>query len=137
MPYGRDTHQSRSSYTAHLGYNELNELFRRHGLNPDGADQLQGVRYEEGQYFEAHYDWYPPYEGEQARTYTAIIYLNDDFEGGYTKFPKMQLTLTPRAGAMVYWDNQDRGRQDKMMLHEGSRVTGGTKYILTKFFRSY
>jgi len=36
-----------------------------------------------------------------SRVYSAILYLNDDYEGGETYFPKLGITIEPKKGKLV------------------------------------
>eukprot|EP01118_Nematostelium_gracile_P001613 TRINITY_DN11676_c0_g1_i3.p1 TRINITY_DN11676_c0_g1~~TRINITY_DN11676_c0_g1_i3.p1 ORF type:complete len:145 (-),score=29.82 TRINITY_DN11676_c0_g1_i3:8-442(-) len=91
-------------------------------------------RYEEGQKFVRHFDGYE--YGSMVYTQNAdkkpqpkmtfLVYLNDSFEGGKTTFFNTKgteiLAVEPTTGnALVY---------TQKLLHEGSVVTGGRKYVL-------
>ena len=70
------------------------------------------------------------------RTKTALLYLNHDFEGGQTEFPKHNLSINPKAGKLVLWDNVDHDNQvNKDMVHAAKVVTKGTKYVLVVYIR--
>ncbi len=63
------------------------------------AESLQVTRYDEGQYYDLHYDFSQPGResadpakypfGDVERTATVIAYLSDGFEGGETVFPRV------------------------------------------------
>ena len=54
--------------------------------------------------------------------YTALVYLNDDFEGGQTRFYEHDTLVRPTQGmALFFVHNQ---------LHEGCEVVSGRKYVL-------
>ena len=114
------------------------------GLDERQGETLQGQRYGPGQFFRSHHDWFhtdQPYWPQQARTggqrtWTAMIYLNQPEAGGQTHFGAAGLTVTPRPGMLVAWNNMgEDGAPNIYAAHEGCDVTAGTKYVVTKWFR--
>ena len=111
------------------------------GLPMSHGEVLQGQRYGPGQQFTDHtdffkYKWYHLRKQPQ-RTWTCMIYLNDDCEGGATDFPDLGLSFTPQTGMALAWYNLDyRGRPNPATIHAGRPVEAGTKYILTKWFQT-
>jgi hypothetical protein len=112
----------RPSLPAHFGPLVLE------GLNP----RTRRYRYRPGQRFAPHTDhWYQP---DRLRTtlVTVLVYLNDDFEGGETRFYEEHLasadgavpeqTIAPRRGRVALFQHKIR--------HEGCPVLAGTKYAL-------
>jgi prolyl 4-hydroxylase len=114
------------------------------GIDKNSAESIQGQRYDPGEYFKAHHDWFDPgcesYQeccsvGGQ-RTWTAMVYLNDVEEGGETDFPHLDLTVEPRCGAALIWNNLDLDNNpNEFTLHESLPVKKGSKYIITKWYR--
>jgi len=106
------------------------------------GEHLQGQKYEPGQYFKPHYDWF---QGDAYklhclasgnRTHTLMVYLNDDFEGGGTDFPELNFTAKPEKGKAIMWTHLKKdGTGDTDGMHEGMTVTKGTKYIITSWWR--
>ena len=82
-------------------------------------------RYDPGQKFDRHFDGYIERGGECSHL-TLLIYLNDDFEGGQTRFFPFHLdrevTVGPRRGTAVVFLHRQ--------LHEGAPVLRGRKYVL-------
>lgn len=114
------------------------------GIPPVNAETLQGQRYEPGQQFRAHCDyfhenaeyWERMVETGGQRTWTAMVYLNDVEEGGATWFPRAGVRFKPKKGLMLIWNNMmEDGTPNYDTLHEGMRVIEGTKYVVTKWFR--
>jgi prolyl 4-hydroxylase len=114
------------------------------GIDPVHGETMQGQRYAVGQHFRAHNDYFnqdQPYwpkmiESGGQRTWTAMIYLNDVDEGGATWFPLIGARIAPKRGLLLAWNNmRPDGSPNTDTLHEGMPVTGGTKYIITKWFR--
>jgi len=88
------------------------------------------INYKEGQEYRPHYD------GMGTRTKnrraTAICYLNDVAEGGETIFPKLNISVKPKMGSLLYFQ-YDFGKEiDSYTLHGGSPVIGNNeKWIMT------
>lgn len=86
------------------------------GLNED----FRFYKYESGMQFKPHRDGVVSKSVSQHSYYTFMIYLNDDCEGGETKFE--HFTMTPKTGAALVFAHN--------LLHEGAEVSGGVKYVL-------
>ena len=111
------------------------------GQPEEKGEALQGQVYRPGQYFKPHPDYF---EGESYnnhclasgnRTYTLMIYLNDNIVGGETNFPKLNKSIKPEQGKAVIWENTINGVVQPDTLHEGSEVKEGSKYIITSWWR--
>jgi len=113
------------------------------GIDAKMAEPSQGQFYEVGQEFKPHTDYFESYELEQhstptlgQRTWTFMIYLNDVEEGGETKFVNLGLSIPPKAGTAVLWNNlKADGTPNYDTLHHGTPVKRGHKAIITKWFR--
>jgi len=114
------------------------------GIQPSHGETIQGQRYAPGQRFKLHHDFFEmgqPYWEEMnrcggQRTWTAMIFLNEPEAGGETAFPSAGITVSPRLGHMLVWNNLNIiGEPNYFSLHEGRPVTAGTKYIITKWHR--
>jgi prolyl 4-hydroxylase len=113
-------------------------------ISPEKTEDLHIVRYNIGGEFKEHFDFFIPQtdyydncmnRGGQ-RTHSIIIYLNDDFEGGETYFPRESVKIKPEKGKLVMWSNiTEDGRLDFDKLHSGLPITSGTKYIATIWVR--
>lgn len=107
----------------------------------ENMEPLQGQLYNVGQYFRKHFDFFNEeasnHKGTAGnRTWTFMIYLNDDFKGGTTNFPNLDLEFIPKKGMAVLWQNIDKkGNLIEESLHEGTDVLEGTKYIITAWIR--
>jgi prolyl 4-hydroxylase len=108
------------------------------------GEPLQGQRYEEGQRFREHADFFyidQPYWAEYEthggqRTWTAMIYLNEPQSGGATRFKLLDFQVEPKLGRILIWNNMALdGSPNPWTLHEGMPVERGTKYIVTKWYR--
>jgi prolyl 4-hydroxylase len=75
---------------------------------------------------------------EGPRYYTLLIYLNDDFEGGETVFPKINKFVKPKKGKAVLFQSVDhRGVIIDEAFHGGNPVSAGQKWIANKWIRLY
>lgn len=96
--------------------------------------------YEEGQFLDLHHDY--PYDPKQINYYshggdrvgTGILYLNDDFEGGHTCFPKLGVDIAPKAGSILYFKQNYDEAINWSTIHESTKITKGTKWIASGFF---
>jgi prolyl 4-hydroxylase len=95
--------------------------------------------------FKPHTDYFDPslreweifaaHRGQ--RTWTVTIYLNDVLGGGHTYFPDLDISIAPQTGKALIWNNLlINGNVNPETLHQGSPVTRGEKYIITKWFRT-
>lgn len=115
------------------------------GVDPAIGEPVQGQRYLPGQQFKPHNDWFYTSEsywpGEAARggqrSWTAMVYLNAVEAGGATHFTQAGLQIEPRPGVLLIWNNAlPDGRPNEGTLHAGMPVLAGTKYIITKWYRT-
>ena len=66
-----------------------------------------------------------------------MAYLNPVEEGGATAFPLLGISFEPRPGTLLIWNNADpEGVPNPQTIHAGMPVVKGTKYIITKWYRS-
>lgn len=95
------------------------DALRLAGLN----ERLRLYRYRAGQRFEPHMDhWYRPCEN-QVTLHTVLVYFNDDFEGGETRFQEqIAQTVIPKRGMAAIFQHKIR--------HEGCAVRRGVKYAM-------
>eukprot|EP00850_Spirogloea_muscicola_P005945 SM000028S10039 [mRNA] locus=s28:82938:83961:+ [translate_table: standard] len=95
--------------------------------------EIQLVRYEEHEQYKAHFDRNSA--ASHSALATVLIYLNDDYCGGQTHFPAIDLVVTPVKGNAIAWRTQfdKAGKPDKKAEHAGLPVTSGVKYIATQW----
>ena len=114
------------------------------GIDPRHGEPLQGQRYEVGQEFKAHTDYFEPNGADFAkyctvagqRTWTVMIYLNDVEAGGATRFKALDKIVQPETGKLITWNNlRPNGTPNPSTLHHAMKVRAGTKYVITKWFR--
>ena len=103
------------------------------------------LHYSVGEQISSHYDFVDPqltdYELELAkngqRVLTFLIYLNDDYEGGETEFPRLGLTHKGTKGEGLYLVNaHENGEPDTRTLHAGRPPTRGEKWVVSQFVRN-
>ena len=91
---------------------------------PVGFNELfRFYRYERGQRFAPHFDGaYERPTGARSE-FTFLIYLNEDFGGGSTRFFNPEpISVQPRTGAALVFQHHQ--------LHEGAEIADGIKYVL-------
>lgn len=84
------------------------------------------LKYEEGQEYKAHYDAGPTAN----RTMSAVLYLNDDYEGGEIEFIHMGIKIKPQAGMLVIFPSS------YPYAHIAHPITKGKKYALVTWIKN-
>jgi prolyl 4-hydroxylase len=99
------------------------------------GEPLQVLRYAPSQEYKPHFDYL---EGvENPRPWTALIYLNEDYEGGETAFVDTDLQVRGRTGDVLLFRNEGAGGlKDPLARHAGMPVTSGKKYLATRWIRA-
>jgi len=109
------------------------------GLPAANVETVFVTRYGDNEYYKAHQDFYPGFDGD--RLYTVLIYLNDldEDQGGGTVFEKLNIGVRPRLGRAVVWTNTNPdGSHHEETTHEALPVTnGGEKWAIQLWFRAY
>ena len=114
------------------------------GLDPAHGEPMQGQRYEVGQEFKAHTDYFEPNGADFAkycsvagqRTWTAMLYLNPVEAGGATRFKAIDKIVQPETGKLIVWNNmRANGTPNPSTLHHAMKVRAGLKYVITQWFR--
>jgi prolyl 4-hydroxylase len=119
-------------------------LFALNAIDPAHGEPAQGQRYDVGQEFKAHTDYFEP-DGRDffrfcsvsgQRTWTFMIYLNDCDAGGATRFKVVDKLFRPETGKLVCWNNRrPDGSLNPATLHHGMKVRKGRKYVITQWYR--
>jgi hypothetical protein len=84
------------------------------------VNYLEIVRWKQGLDMETHYDF-------DYHTYTSVIYLNDDYEGGETFVDGMK--ITPATGKIVTFEGNT-------LLHGVNKITKGNRYTVPVWYKS-
>lgn len=115
------------------------------GIPHAWGETMQGQRYEAGQEFKHHLDlfwtradyWKQEAKNGGQRSITAMVFLNDVDEGGTTCFTNLGIDIPPQRGGLLIWNNnKPDGTPNEQTMHAGRPVIKGTKYIVTKWYRS-
>jgi prolyl 4-hydroxylase len=103
------------------------------------------LHYEAGQQITEHFDFLNPrmahYEREVTnrgeRIITFLLYLNDDYTGGETDFPRLGVRHKGRRGGALFFVNAlPDGTPDTRTVHAGRPPTHGEKWVMSQFVRS-
>ncbi len=120
-------------------YTLKNKFWYIENFNINHIEPLQIQRYEVGCQYKEHKDFFnspnEPKVTENERIATAILYLNDGFEGGETYFNRLGIKVTPERGSLLFFDYKYINDLNLYTIHEGLPVTKGTKYITTFWIR--
>ncbi|MBO9503160.1 2OG-Fe(II) oxygenase [Qipengyuania flava] len=120
------------------------QLFALNGIDPAHGEPLQGQRYDVGQEFKPHCDYFNPGGADWnrycsvagQRTWTFMIYLNEVEAGGATRFKALGKTFQPEVGKLLCWNNRRPDqRENPNTIHHGMKVRRGRKYVITKWYR--
>lgn len=148
----RELNLGRTSYTAMLkvdGDTIFDEIYEKAAKLADvpveNVEYLQCVSYTKGQQYMAHFDTVDEHseagEGEfemaGQRKCTLLVYLNDDFEGGETYFPKLDIRVKPKKGtAVLFYNLDEQGKLNTESYHAGLPVTSGRKHACNIWVRN-
>ena len=93
---------------------------RKHDIDQLHHEGYNMLRYSGGQEYKAHAD------GTTAggRAVSAILYLNDDYEGGEVEFVNFGVKIKPKAGMLLLFPS------NYPYTHIAHPVTSGTKYAI-------
>ena len=112
----------------------------------DNFDGPTALHYAVGEEIKDHYDYVNPkipnYETEiktrGERLITFLIYLNDDYDGGETAFPAVDVSHKGRRGEGIMFVNvMPDHKPDPRSLHAGRPPTRGQKWLLSQFVREH
>ena len=115
------------------------------GIEPEWGETIQGQRYMPGQEFQPHHDWFYPdtsyWEFEMGRggqrSFTAMAFLNEVAAGGTTDFTDLGISIEPKPGVLLIWNNATpEGKPNDRTMHAGRPVLDGVKYVITKWYRT-
>lgn len=104
------------------------------GTGAENGEALQILRYRKDQQYLPHLDFVR--RSENQRFQTALVYLNDDYDGGETCFVKTGLRVKGRRGDAIVFRNALANRDpDPMSEHASLPVTRGIKYLASRWIR--
>lgn len=111
----------------------------------NALEPVEVLHYRVGETYKRHVDFFHPslpnfadeMRAKGQRTRTCLVYLNDDFEGGETEFPKIGIKFRGGVGGALLFDNvKASGAGDMNTLHTGLPPTSGEKWLLSQWIRS-
>ena len=70
------------------------------------------------------------YQPPTVISYTALVYINDDYQGGELVFPQHNLKIKPKSGTLVMFPSTC------MYPHEVAEVLSGARYTYSMFMAS-
>lgn len=103
----------------------LNTYAEKHNLRPLINEHFNMLRYSGGQHYKAHADGF----SDTKRTVSAIIYLNDDFDGGEIEFINFGIKIKPKPGMLLLFPS------NYAYSHIAHPVTNGTKYAIVTWLK--
>ena len=115
------------------------------GVPFDALEPAEILHYSVGETYKPHVDFFhaslPNFAEEMRqkgqRIKTCLVYLNDDFEGGETEFPRIGFKFRGRIGeAFVFENVQPNGVGDMNTVHTGLPPRQGEKWLLSQWMRS-
>ncbi len=111
------------------------------------AENFQVIHYAPAQEYRAHFDAFDAntergkrnLEKGGQRVTTTLCYLNAVEAGGGTEFPKLGITVEPKPGRLVIFNNCHEGSFERTprSLHAGLPVVAGEKWAFNLWFRQH
>ncbi len=114
------------------------------GTNVGQGEPLNVLYYRTGEEYKFHYDYLPEGTKEEPdllkeggqRKYTFLISMNEEYSGGETFFPKLNITYRGQLGdALMFRNLRENGRPNSLMLHAGMPINRGLKWVASKWIR--
>jgi hypothetical protein len=97
--------------------NKLDWITKNYTIKKYKTDKAVGTHADRDHDFENNtFDW------------TALIYLNDNYEGGELFFDTLGYTVSPKAGSILFFPAHE--------LHTANKVVSGTKYFIFLYIQS-
>tara|TARA_R110000803_G_C11813077_1_gene300963 strand:- start:45 stop:587 length:543 start_codon:yes stop_codon:yes gene_type:complete len=101
------------------------------------CEPLQVTRYKTGGFYKPHQDTSERVLTNK-RLYTIMIALNDDYEGGETSFPNLNIKYKLKKGDALFFHTLDNYElHTSMALHGGEPVKSGEKWICNLWVHKY
>lgn len=145
------THRGNSAFEFQFSDCDLIVLLTRRriaeaiGLPVAALESSQILHYKVGESFALHHDYLDTItpgaaqeiEAHGQRIVTFLVYLNDDFDGGETHFPALELLHRARRDDALYFGNlHPSGQPDPRTLHAGLPPTRGEKWLFSQWIRN-
>jgi prolyl 4-hydroxylase len=112
------------------------------GVPVEHGEGLQILRYEIGQEYKPHHDYFDlnhsgfkaTLEESGQRIGTFLMYLNTPHKGGATIFPESGISVKANKGNALLF-KYPKGLPEEKVLHGGAPVEAGVKWVATKWLR--
>jgi prolyl 4-hydroxylase len=146
-------HAARTSSGTHMQRAETplvaaleNRISQLTGWPLTHGEGVQILKYEPGQQYKAHFDWFDPAKPGAAvhlrrggqRVGTTVVYLSLPKLGGRTTFPKSGVEVAPTLGGAIFFNSVNLlGDPDPLSLHAGTPVDQGEKIVATYWQREH
>lgn len=120
-------------------------IARTAGVAAEALEPTEVLHYAAGETYKPHVDFFHPALPQFAdemrlrgqRVKTCLVYLNDDFAGGETDFPKIGIRFRGQAGEALLFENVlPNGAGDMRTVHAGLPPSSGEKWLLSQWIRS-
>ncbi len=114
------------------------------GFSQNGFEPPMVLHYAVGEQYRPHFDFFDVRIAGQAETVarggqrvaTFLVYLNDDFDGGETDFPRLGIRYRGKKGDALLFHNVDAaGQPDPRTLHAGLAPVRGEKWLFSQWIR--
>jgi len=108
----------------------VKEYCEGHGLPlPKYLETIDLLKYEKGGFYKPHVDYTPHNLGNVERSFSIVIFLNNDFKGGNLRFMygNEYFDITPYPGKVVIWPS------NMLFKHSAMPVEEGTRYALVSW----
>lgn len=150
---GHDTiHETRTNTAASFDFLQTdmvmllaqNRMVAACGLPLSHFEASTVLHYALGEEITNHFDFVDPRTPTHAaeiakhgqRVITFLVYLNGDYDGGETEFPKVGLSHKGQLGEGMYFVNAHAdGKPDLRTVHAGRPPIHGEKWIFSQFIR--
>jgi prolyl 4-hydroxylase len=142
-------HEARTNSGTFLGRGSspLIERIEQHismltGIPIENGEALQISRYEVGEEYKPHYDYFNPkredfdekIKSNGQRVATFLMYLSTPEDGGQTTFPDAKIEVPAVMGNALLF-RYPKADRDELTLHGGTPVKAGVKWIAVKWLR--
>jgi hypothetical protein len=102
---------------------KYNENFLDYFVSQDEGFQV--LKYEKGQFYKTHLDS----SKENGRVLSVLLYLNEDYEGGETYFPRQDMKIKGEQGDVLLFPS------NYCYPHSAEEILNGIKYSVVTWFK--